>query len=169
MKYDTVIVEMLSRIQALEEQVAELKNEQKKEAEKEINKVSTADIRTFIDGMINEAANSGKDSITLKALDIHNAMGLTSRYPNLRISRSVCWHGTISGFIRIIRFIKALSFRICLELLDDSVSVLWIIFGNECFNTGRIKDSHVGFRRVNRLADGFGNINKVIENELQII
>ena len=81
MKYDTVIVEMLSRIQALEEQVAELKNEQEKEAEKEINKVSTADIRMFIDGMINEAANSGKDSITLKALDIHNAMGLTSRYP----------------------------------------------------------------------------------------
>ena len=73
MKYDTVIVEMLSRIQALEEQVAELKNEQKKEAEKEINKVSTADIRTFIDGMINEAANSGKDSITLKALDIQYA------------------------------------------------------------------------------------------------
>jgi uncharacterized protein YehS (DUF1456 family) len=81
MNYDTVIVEMLSRIQALEEQVAELKSEQKKEAEKEMNKVSTADIRMFIDGLINEAENRGEDSITIKALDIHNAMGLTSRYP----------------------------------------------------------------------------------------
>jgi hypothetical protein len=81
LNYDTVIVEMLSRIQALEEQVTELKKGQKKEAEKEMNKVSTADIRMFIDGMINDAANSGKDFITLKALDIHNAMGLTSRYP----------------------------------------------------------------------------------------
>ena len=45
MKYDTVIVEMLSRIQALEEQVAELKNEQKKEAEKEIKDEKWADKR----------------------------------------------------------------------------------------------------------------------------
>lgn len=81
MNYDTVIVEMLSRIQALEEQVAELKNEQKKEAEKETIKVTTADIRQFIDGRINEAAKNGEDSITLKALDIHKAMNLTSRYP----------------------------------------------------------------------------------------
>ena len=81
MNYDTVIVEMLSRIQALEEQVAELKSEQKKETEKDIIKISTADIRQFIDGMINEAATNGQDSIILKALDIHNAMNLTSRYP----------------------------------------------------------------------------------------
>lgn len=81
MNYDTVIVEMLSRIQALEEQVADLKSKQKKESEKEMNKVSTADIRKFIDGMINDAANRGENSITIKALDIHNAMCLTSRYP----------------------------------------------------------------------------------------
>ena len=72
MNYDTVIVEMLSRIQALEEQVADLKSKQKKESEKEMNKVSTADIRKFIDGMINDAANRGENSITIKALDIHN-------------------------------------------------------------------------------------------------
>ena len=81
MNYDTVIVELLSRIQALEEQVVELRNERRKETEKKIIKVTTSDIRQFIEGMINEAAKKGEDSITLKALDIHNAMKLTSRYP----------------------------------------------------------------------------------------
>ena len=78
-------------------------------------------------------------------------------------------HGAIGGFIRLIRFIKALRFRICLKLLNDSVNVLWIIFGNKGFNARRIKDGHVGLCRVNSHADGFGNINKVLEYELQII
>lgn len=46
---------------------------------------------------------------------------------NLRISRSMRRHGTIGSFIRIIRFIKALSFRVCLKLLDYPVSILGII------------------------------------------
>ena len=78
-------------------------------------------------------------------------------------------HGAIGSFIRIIRIIKALGFRVCLKLLNDPVSVLWIIFGNEGFNARRIKDGHVGLSRVNGLADGFGNINKVLEYEPQII
>lgn len=85
---------------------------------------------------------------------------------NLRISRSMRRHGTISSLIRIIGFIKALSFRICLKLLDDPVRILGIIFGNKCFDAGRIKDGHICFCRVNRLADGFSNINKLIEYEL---
>ena len=56
-----------------------------------------------------------------------------------------------------------------LELFNDSVCILRIIFGSESFNTGRIKDGHIGFSRFNSLADRFSNINKVIENELQII
>ncbi len=56
-----------------------------------------------------------------------------------------------------------------LELFNDSVCILRIIFGNESFNTGRIKDGHISFSRINSLADRFSNINKVIENELQII
>ena len=50
---------------------------------------------------------------------------------NLRISRSMRRHGTIGSFIRIIRFIKALSFRVCLKLLDYPVSILGIIFSNK--------------------------------------
>ena len=85
---------------------------------------------------------------------------------NLRISRSMRRHGTIGSFIRIIGFIKALSFRVCLKLFDDPVSILRIILGYECFNAGRIKDGHICFRRVNRLTDRLGNINKLIEYKL---
>ena len=68
-----------------------------------------------------------------------------------------------------LRFIKALNFCICFKLFNDSVSVLRIVLGNECFNAGRIKDGHICFCRVNRLADRLGNINKVIEYKLQVI
>ena len=88
---------------------------------------------------------------------------------NLRISRSMRRHGTIGSFIRIIGFIKALSFRVCLKLFDDPVSILGIIFGNKCFYAGRIKDGHIRFCRVNRLTDRLGNINKVIGNKLEVI
>ena len=85
---------------------------------------------------------------------------------NLGISRSMGRHGAIGSLIRIIRFIKAASFCVCFKLLDDPVSILWIIFGNKCFNARRSKDGHIRFYRVNRLAYWLGNINKVIENEL---
>lgn len=55
------------------------------------------------------------------------------------------------------------------KLLDDPVSILGIIFGNKCFDAGRIKDGHIRFCRVNRLTDRLGNINKVIENKLEVI
>ena len=38
---------------------------------------------------------------------------------NLRISRSMRRHGIIGSFIRIIGFIKALNFRVCLKLFDE--------------------------------------------------
>ena len=56
-----------------------------------------------------------------------------------------------------------------IKLLDDPVRILRIIFGNKCFNTGRIKDGHIRFCRVDRLTDRLGNINKVIENKLEVI
>ena len=58
---------------------------------------------------------------------------------------------------------------LCLKLLDYPVSILGIIFSNKCFNTGRIKDGHIRFCRVDRLTDRLGNINKVIENKLEVI
>lgn len=96
-------------------------------------------------------------------------MAVDEELLDLRIGGSMGRHGSVSGFVGIKRFIKPLGFRICLELLDDPVGVFRIIFGNEGFNAGGVKDGHIGFNRVNSLADGFCNINKVIEYELQII
>lgn len=75
----------------------------------------------------------------------------------------------LGSFIRIIGFIKNLSFCVCLKLLDNPVSILGIIFGNKCFYAGRIKEGHIRFCRVNRLTYRLGNINKVIENKLEVI
>lgn len=82
MNYDTVIIEMLSRIQALEEKLSELENKIKtKENDGMKNKVSTEDIRVFISEKIEKAGAEGKSSIVLTALDIHKEMELESRYP----------------------------------------------------------------------------------------
>ena len=59
--------------------------------------------------------------------------------------------------------------ELCKLGLDYPVSILGIIFSNKCFNTGRIKDGHIRFCRVDRLTDRLGNINKVIENKLEVI
>ena len=96
-------------------------------------------------------------------------MSIDIKLLDLRISRSMGRHGAIGSFVGIIRFIKTLGFRICFKLFDDPVSILRIILGNECFNTGRIKDGHIRFCRVDRLADRLGNINKAIEYNLQVI
>ena len=76
-------------------------------------------------------------------------------------------HGAIGSLVGIIRFIKAMSFRMRLKLLDDPVRILPDYFSvTNASNTGRIKDGHICFRRVNCLADRFGNINKLIKYEL---
>lgn len=95
-------------------------------------------------------------------------MPIDIQLPDFRIGRSMGRHGAIGSFVGIIRFIKPLSFCICLELPDDSVSVLWIIFRNKGFNAGGIKDGHVGFDRIDCLTDRLGDIHKVIEDGLQI-
>ena len=105
--------------------------------------------------------NTKLEDITKMAIDI--------KLFDFRISRSMGRHGAIGSFVGIVRFVKAPSFCIDLKLLNDPVSILRIIFGNECFNTGRIKDGHICFCRIDCLADRFCNINKVIEYKLQVI
>lgn len=85
MNYDTVIVELLSRIQALERRVDELEGCQngdfRVEATSQEEKVSTADIRAHIERCKLAAAKRGEPSITLKAGDIHRELKLKSRFP----------------------------------------------------------------------------------------
>ena len=68
----------------------------------------------------------------------------------------MCWHRTISCFVRIIILIKVVSFGISFELLDNTICVFRIIFSNESLNTRRIKDSHIRFGRINSMTDWFG-------------
>lgn len=87
MNYDTIILEMLSRIQTLEEQVRMLTEKMDGTAEGFAGespagpKVSTADIRAYILSLISTARKQGDRFLVLKANDIHKAMHLKSRFP----------------------------------------------------------------------------------------
>lgn len=79
MNYDKIIVEMLSRIQELEEKVEILSANQN--SKPDVPKVTTPEIKVFIEKRIEDAFANGENEITIKAIDIHKAMGLKSRYP----------------------------------------------------------------------------------------
>ena len=96
-------------------------------------------------------------------------MSIDIQLLDFRIRRSVGGHGSVGSLIRIVGFIKALSFRICLKLPNDPMGIFRIIFGNECFNSGRIEDGHICICGINGLADRLCNINKLIKYELKII
>lgn len=86
MNYDTILVEMLSRIQNLEETVRVLSEEQKALTATKQNifpekRVTTADIRSYIDDIKCAAANNGNKYLVIKSNDIHKAMKLRSRLP----------------------------------------------------------------------------------------
>lgn len=81
MDYEKIIVELLSRIQTLEEQVAFLITDKKNQQKKETTKMTTNDIREYIKVLKNNAKNSGKEKLILTARDIHGELNLKSRYP----------------------------------------------------------------------------------------
>ena len=78
MNYDNIILELLDRIKALEEQVKIL---MEKENTAPINKISTRDIKDYINECKKIARNNGKDCLVLVAGDIHREMKLKSAMP----------------------------------------------------------------------------------------
>ena len=76
MNYEKVIVELLSRIQTLEEQMAELLKNQNK-----TSKTSTEDIRNYIQKLKIQARESGKKVLVLRSGDIHKDLGLKDAMP----------------------------------------------------------------------------------------
>ena len=81
MNYEKIIVELLGRIQVLEEQVAELMKE--KVLDQETNKISTDDIRQYIIELKKSAKESGKKFIVLKSGNIHKVLKLKSAMPQV--------------------------------------------------------------------------------------
>ncbi len=78
MEYEKIILELMMRVQALEEKV-ELLSSGKNESEKK--QAGTAEIKEYISTLKREAKENGLTHINLKANDIHKAMGLKSRMP----------------------------------------------------------------------------------------
>ena len=83
MNYEKIIIELLGRIQVLEEQVAALISEKNQISEQEQNKISTDDIRQHIVELKKSAKESGKNFIVLKSGNIHKALNLRSRMPQV--------------------------------------------------------------------------------------
>ncbi len=81
MDYEKIIVELLSRIQTLEEQVAVLIAQKESSKEKEMEKVTTEDIRQYIKLLKTNAKSQGKTILILTARDIHKELNLKSRFP----------------------------------------------------------------------------------------
>ena len=83
MNYEKIIVELLGRIQVLEEQVAELMKNQAQPTEETASKVSTEDIRRYITELKDFARACGKTSIILRSGDIHKELKLKSALPQV--------------------------------------------------------------------------------------
>lgn len=106
MNYDSIIVEMLSRIQALEEEVKALRAAiGTEEGEDTAAKVTTADIRDHIEARKAAARQDGAESLTLRASEIHGALKLSKRYPMVCNAMRQCMeagdtvvHETASGY-----------------------------------------------------------------------
>lgn len=82
MNYESVILELLSRIQALEERVSALEGGGAPlPGEDRRTKTSTADIRAYIESQKQDAREHGFGTLELRSGDIHRAMGLVSRIP----------------------------------------------------------------------------------------
>ena len=81
MNYEKVILELLGRIQTLEEQVATLMSKQ--ESGKEENKMTTTEIKEYIEEQKRAAKEMGKTEIVLKSGDVHNDLGLKQRHPQV--------------------------------------------------------------------------------------
>jgi hypothetical protein len=81
MNYEKVILELLGRIQTLEEQVATLMSKQ--ESGKEENKMTTTEIKEYIEEQKRIAKEAGKTEIVLRSGDVHNDLELKQRHPQV--------------------------------------------------------------------------------------
>ena len=83
MNYEKIIVELLGRIQVLEEKVAILMQEKNQASEQEANRISTDDIRQHILELKKAAKDAGKSFIILKSGNIHKELKLKSAMPQV--------------------------------------------------------------------------------------
>lgn len=104
MNYENIILELFDRVKVLEEQVKVLM-EKDQEATTPINKISTRDIKDYINECKKSARANGKNGIVLVAGDIHREMKLKSAMPMVcnamrqcMDAKDVVLHETASGY-----------------------------------------------------------------------
>ena len=112
MNYESIILEMLARIQTLESEYATIKTRldeicagkappcevtEKENAvasarneTEDKGKISTNDIVAYIRQVIFNAKIDGRKSVVILAKDVHNALGLVSRYPMVCYAMRKC-------------------------------------------------------------------------------
>lgn len=112
---------------------------------------------------------SGKNIIASAPTSFGKSLLIEEIVASKKYKNIVIIQPTLSCLVRIITFIEVIRFSISFQLPDNAICIFWIILSNESFNARRIKDRHIRFDRINRLADRFRQINKVIKNELNII
>lgn len=113
MNYEKIIVELLSRIQALEEKVDILMNsnandtapKSHEEAVNNVVKIKTSDIRNYILAQKEEAKSKGEEFIVLRASDLHRINRLRNGMPMVCNAMRQCMeehdivlHETPSGY-----------------------------------------------------------------------
>lgn len=111
MNYDRIILEMLERIQTLEEEMKILKNSKENLEERcdGINVPSTKGqtkmVRKYIQSLKSDAKERGLDNIVLVANDIHKSLNLKNRMPIICNAMKQCMgdydeiaHETPSGY-----------------------------------------------------------------------
>lgn len=87
MDYEKIIVELLSRIQTLEEQVAVLMQHQEK---KKGDKVTTNDIKEYIENLKLTTQIQGSKTLILKSGDIHKELKLKAAMPQVCNAMYAC-------------------------------------------------------------------------------
>jgi hypothetical protein len=110
MNYDTIILEMLNRIQSLEQQVKSLTEKQRKfeeqiDSEHIVQRIGTKEIRLYIKSLMKSAYENHEEFLVLKANDIHNSLKLKNRMPLVCNAMRQCMkakdeviHKTPSGY-----------------------------------------------------------------------
>lgn len=90
MEYEKIIIELLGRIQKLEEQVAILMGQQMLNKGKVEEKMTTDDIRDYIQEQKRIAKMAGKSELVLRSGDVHNDLGLKQRHPQVCNAMRYC-------------------------------------------------------------------------------
>ena len=83
MNYEKIIVELLSRIQILEEQVADLMNQKENPQIKKGDIMTTKEIKEYIQKLKANAKEAGHKVIVLRSGDIHKDLNLKNSMPSV--------------------------------------------------------------------------------------